>query len=70
MLSFYRCELSLRVYELQGELNTEISLNAALQQSQQHIFDIMIQLKEKGEISDNTLTSLMEKQKSYGLHNN
>lgn len=52
--------MSLRVHELHSELNTERSLNDALRQSQQRFFDVLMQLKEKGEIDDGVLNCLID----------
>lgn len=52
--------MSLRIHELQGELNTEKTLNVSLRQSQQRFFDAIVRLKENGEISDNIVNSLFD----------
>lgn len=60
--------MSLRIHELQGELNTEKGLNSALRQSQQRFFDAAMQLKEDGEISDDVLDHLISRSQGGGLN--
>lgn len=52
--------MSLRIHELQGELGTEKNLNVVLRETQQRFFDVVLQLKEDGEISDGVVEVLID----------